>query len=133
MKDPNAAKLERHRGVYWLPCSATEHADGAPLCPNPRVARLAVDAPPITVRDPDATPMQLQESEETRRPKHRALPVNVSKEEFDAHQFAHFPRARFEWRTGAGCGQTRAGGCQHGSCRELGRTADEFCGSDVGG
>ena len=24
------------------------------------------------------------------------------------------------------------GGCQHGSCRELG-TADEFCGSEVGG
>ena len=86
-----AAKLEKHRGVYWQPCSATEHTDGAPLCLNPRTARLAVEAPPISVPDPDATPMQLEESEETRRPKHRALPANVSKEEFDAHQLTHLP------------------------------------------
>ena len=78
VKDPNAAKLEKHREVYWLPCSATEHTDGVQLCPNPRAARLAVEAPPISVPDPDATPMQLEESEETRRPKHRALPANVS-------------------------------------------------------
>ena len=71
MKDPTAAKLEKHRGVYWLPCSATEHTDGVPLCPNPRVARLVVEVPPISVPDPDATPMQLEESEETRRPKHQ--------------------------------------------------------------
>ena len=32
-----------------------------------------------------------------------------------------------------GCGWTRAGGCQHGSCRKLGSTADELCGPDVGG
>ena len=89
-KDPSAARLERHRGVYWLPCSATEHTDGAPLCPNPRTAGLVVEAP-ISVPDPDATPMQLEESEETRRPKHRALPANVSKEEFDAHQLTHLP------------------------------------------
>ena len=41
--------------------------------------------------DPDATPMQLEESEETRRPKHRALPANVTKEEFDARQLTHLP------------------------------------------
>ena len=82
MKDPNAAKLE---------CSATEHTDRAPMCPNPRTARLAVEAPPISVPVPDATPMQLEESEETRRPKHRAPPANVSKEEFDAHQLTHLP------------------------------------------
>ena len=91
MKDPNAAKLEKHRGVSWLPCSATEHTDGAPLCPNPRVARLAVEAPPISVLDPDATMMQLEESEETRRPKHNALPANVRKEEFDGHLLTHLP------------------------------------------
>ena len=90
-KDPNAEKLEKHRGVYWLPCSAAGHADGAPLCPNPRTARLAVEAPPISVPDPDATPMQLEESEETRRPKDRVLPANVSKEVFDAHQLTHLP------------------------------------------
>ena len=78
-KDPNAAKLEKYRGVHRSPCSATEHTDGAPLCPNPRMARLAVEAPPISVLYPDATPMQLEESEETRRPKHRALPANVRK------------------------------------------------------
>ena len=43
-------------------------------------------APPISVPDPDATPMQLEQSEETRGPKHTVLPANVSKEEFDAHQ-----------------------------------------------
>ena len=52
VKDPNAAKLEKHQGVFWLPCSATEHTDGVPLCPNPRAARLAVEAvksiPPTT-------------------------------------------------------------------------------------
>ena len=81
--DPNAAKLVKHRGVYWLSCSLTDDTDGAPL-PNPRTA-------PISVRDPDATPMPLEESEETRRPKHRALPANVSKEEFDSHQLTHLP------------------------------------------
>ena len=55
VKDPNAAKLEKRRGVCWLPCSATEHTDGAPLCPNPRTARLAVEAPPISVPDPQST------------------------------------------------------------------------------
>ena len=78
-------------GVYWLPCSATEHTDGTPLCPNPRVARSAVEAPPISVPDPDATPMQLEEGEATRRPKRRELPANVSKKEFDAHQLTHLP------------------------------------------
>ena len=88
---PKAAKLENYRGVYWLPCSATEHTDGVRLCPNPRTARLAVEAPPVSVPNTDATPMQLEESEETRRPKHRALPANVCKEEFDAHQLTHLP------------------------------------------
>ena len=50
-----------------------------------------MEAPPISVPDQDATPMQLEESEETRRPKHRALLANVSKEEFDAHQLTHLP------------------------------------------
>ena len=64
VKDPNAGKLEKHRGVYWLPCSATEHTDGAPLCPNSSVARLVVESPPISVLDPDATPTHLEESSE---------------------------------------------------------------------
>ena len=64
-KDPSVAKLEKQRGVYWLPCSGTKPSDGAPLCPNPKAARLAIEAPPISVPDPDATPMQLGESEES--------------------------------------------------------------------
>ena len=40
-----------------------------------------------------------------------------------------WPRAQLKrWRS-TGCGWTCAGGCQHGSCRTLGSTADEFCGS----
>ena len=58
--------------------------------PEPRTDRLAVEAP-VSVPDPDSTPMQLEESEETRRPKHRALPASVSKEEFNAHQLTHLP------------------------------------------
>ena len=85
VKDPNAAKLEKHRGVYGLPRSATEHTDGAPLCPNPRVASK--------VPDPDATPMQLEESEETRGPKHRALPANVRKSSMHINShISHFGR-----------------------------------------
>ena len=38
----------------------------------------------------------------------------------------------FEQWPSPGGGKTRAGGCQHGTRRELG-TADEFCGSDDGG
>ena len=71
VKDPSAAKLEKHRGVYWLPhVRLTEPSNGAPLCPNPKAARVAIEAPPISVPDPDATPMQLEESEEAWRPKH---------------------------------------------------------------
>ena len=91
VKDPSAAKLEKHRGVYWLPCSVTEPSDGVPLCPNPNPARLAIEAPPVSVPDPDAMPMHLDESEEARRPKHKALPPHVSKEEYDAHQLTHLP------------------------------------------
>ena len=40
-------------------------------------------------------------------------------------QAAGWPRAQFEWMTGAGCGQTRTRRCQHGSCRQLGRTAED--------
>ena len=39
--------------------------------------------------DFDATPVQLEESEEKRGPRHRGLPSNVSNEEFDEHQLTH--------------------------------------------
>ena len=35
--------------------------------------------------------MHLEESEETRGPKHRALPADVTKKEYEKHQLAHLP------------------------------------------
>ena len=66
-------------------------------CARPKAARLAIEAPPISVPDPDATPMQLEESEEARRPKHRALPANVSKD-LSGHGVITERRAR-QWMT----------------------------------
>ena len=43
-KDSNMAKLKENRGVYWLPGSAAEITDGAPLNMKFRVARLLVEA-----------------------------------------------------------------------------------------
>ena len=63
---------EKCRGVYWLPCSVTEPSDGVPLCPNTKAARLA---PPVSMPDPDATPVQLDESEEACKPKHKTPPT----------------------------------------------------------
>ena len=87
-KDSNVAKLEENRGVYRLPGSATESTNGAPLCMKFRVARLAVEATdPETNFDVHET--QLEESEETRRLKHKTLPRHVSKDGHDARQIAH--------------------------------------------
>ena len=62
------------------------------VVPEPQPAWLAIEAPPVPVRDPDATPVQLDESEEARKPKHKALPHNdVIKEVYDAHQLTHLP------------------------------------------
>ena len=63
-QDPNAAKLEKHREVYWLPCSATEPSNGIPLCTNPKSARLAVEAPSVSESDRDVTLVLLDENEE---------------------------------------------------------------------
>ena len=92
VKDPSAAKLEKHRGVYWLPCSATEHTDGAPLCPNPSTARLAIEAPPISV--PDSRRHHRCSWKRARKHIDRNTEhcqQNVSKEEFHAHQLTHIP------------------------------------------
>ena len=43
-KDSNVAKLEENRRVYWLPGSAAENTDGAPLITEIRVERLVVEA-----------------------------------------------------------------------------------------
>ena len=68
--------VENHR-VYWLPGSAAESTDGAPLSMKFRVARLVVEATTDSETDFDVNATQLEESEETRRLKH------------DARQIAH--------------------------------------------
>ena len=62
-KDSNVAKLEENRRVYWLPGSAADSADGAPLNMKFRLARLVVEATTDSETEFDAT--QLKESEET--------------------------------------------------------------------
>ena len=52
---PSAAKLEKHR-TFW--CGT--------VVPEPQAAWLAIEAPPVSVPDPDATPVQLDEREEAR-------------------------------------------------------------------
>ena len=69
-KDSNVAKLEENRRVYWLPGSAAESTDGAPLSMKFRVARLVVEATTDSETDFDVNATQLEESEETRRLKH---------------------------------------------------------------
>ena len=88
-KDENVAKLEENCGVYWLPGSATECTDGAPLCIKFGVARLVVEATPNSETDFDENATQLEKSEETRRLKHKTLPRHVSKDEHDARRIAH--------------------------------------------
>ena len=83
------AKLEENRGVYWLPGSAAESTDGAPLTMKFREVWLVVEATPNSQTDFDVNTTQLEESEETRKLKHKTLPRHVSKDEHDARQIAH--------------------------------------------
>ena len=53
--------------------------------------RLVVEAPSLSEPHRDAKPMQLEESEERRKPKRKTLPPNVSREEYDSHSLTHLP------------------------------------------
>ena len=75
--------------MYWLPGSAAESTDGAPLSMKFRMARLVFGATADSETELDANATQLEESEETRRPKHKTLPRHVSKDDHDARQIAH--------------------------------------------
>ena len=86
-KDPNVAKLDENRRVYWLPGSAAESTHEAPLNMKFRVARLVVEAATDSETEFDAT--QLEESEETRRLKHKTIPRHVNTDEHDTRQIAH--------------------------------------------
>ena len=86
-KDSNVAKLKENRRVYWLPGSAVESTDGAPLYMKFRVARLFVEATTDSETEFDAT--QLEESEETRRLKHKTILRHVNRDIHDARQNAH--------------------------------------------
>ena len=55
------AKLEENRRVCWLPGSAAENTDGAPLIMKFRVARLVVEA--MTDSDTEFDATQFEESE----------------------------------------------------------------------
>ena len=87
-KDSNVAKLEENRRVYWLPGSAAERTDGAPLNMKFRVARLVVEAKTDFETEFDATQLE-EESEETRRFKHKTILRHVNRDEHDACQIAH--------------------------------------------
>ena len=78
---PSAAKLEKHR-TFWC---------GTVVPRTPWRPCLAIEAPPVSVPDLDATPVQLDETEEAGKPKHKALSHNVIKEVYDAHQLTHLP------------------------------------------
>ena len=88
-RDSNVAKLKENGRMYWLPGSATESTDGAPLCTNCRVAKLVVEATPNSETNFDENAMQLQEREETPRLRNKTLPCHVSRDEHDARQIAH--------------------------------------------
>ena len=64
-----------------MPGSAAENTDRAPLITKFRVERSVVEA------TTDST--QLEESGETRRPKHQTIQRHVSRDEDDARQIAH--------------------------------------------
>ena len=82
-------KVGEHRGVYWLPCSVTEPSDGAPLCPNPKAAWLALRRRQSQCQIRMPRRCSWKRARKRGDPKHRALPHHVSKEEHDAHQFTH--------------------------------------------
>ena len=54
-----------------------------------RVVRLVVEATPDSETDFDVNATQLEESEETRRLKHKAIPRHVNRDKHDARQIAH--------------------------------------------
>ena len=86
-KDSNVAELEENSRMYWLPGSAAENTDGAPLITKFRVERLVVEASTDSETEFDAT--QLEESVETRRLKHKTIQRHVSRDEEDTRQIAH--------------------------------------------
>ena len=117
--DSNAIKLEKHRGVYWLLGTVTEPLNGVPLCPNPETASTAVEETAISATDSDTTAMQLEESEETRRHKHKTSPRNVNRDEHDARRIAYL---QFRSRSGKAVDHAhkpQAG--THGSETKMGR------------
>ena len=69
VKDPNAAKLEKTpRSVLVAMFGDGTHGRST-VVPKSQSGKVSCcEAPPISVLDPDPTPMQLEESEETRSP-----------------------------------------------------------------
>ena len=86
-KDSNVAKLDKNLRVYWLPGSAAENKDGAPLITEFRVERLVVEATTDSETEFDAT--QLEEGEKPRRFKHKVILRHVNRDENDTRQIIH--------------------------------------------
>ena len=84
VKDSNVAKLGENRRVYWLPGSAAESTDGAPLSTKFTTIWLVVEATAGSEIEFDATQL-----EETRRFKHKTKSRHMNKDEHDARQIAH--------------------------------------------
>ena len=77
-KDSNVTKLRENRRVYWLPGSAAESTDRAPLSRKFRVVWMIVETTPSSETDFDVNTTQLEESEETRRLKHKKILRHVN-------------------------------------------------------
>ena len=94
--DSNVAKLKENRGMYWLPRSAAESTDGAPLSTKFRAIRLIVEATKDSESEFDAT--QMEESEETRR--HKTILRHMNRDEDDTRQIAHLQSRTSSGETG---------------------------------
>ena len=101
-----------------MPSTVKEPLNGVTLCPKPETASTAVEDIALSATDAETTTMQLAESEETRRHKHKTLPRNVNRDEHDARRIAHLQsRSRngkavdhaHEPQAGADGGETRMG------------------------
>jgi hypothetical protein len=114
MTGPAAVQLQKSRGVYWLSCTTSDKQNGAhaPLCAvrkeaDAKEAPLAPDdgeervvaqgsaapdvaAPPLPAGS-SSDHMKLDESEESRKPNAKRVPLPVAQEEIDRHNVTHLP------------------------------------------
>ena len=98
------AKLEENRGVCWLPGSATESTDGAPLGIKFRVARLVLEATPNSETDFDVSAAQLEESEEQSQTQDNTTSREQRRKRYTSD--CTYPVQVTEWEDSGSCTQT---------------------------